>query len=196
MQAAPVDQPSTQPANHWLKTYYFTRGAFSIVWIALALTIGTNAPLFAAALLLAYPAWDAIANYLDAQKNGGLKSNLSQTLNLVVSVLTTVSVAIALGASMNAVLAVFGVWAILSGLFQLVTAVRRWKAHGAQWVMILSGAQSALAGTFFFKQAAGAAIPDITAIAPYAAFGAFYSLVSAIWLTVQDARRSTARVSH
>jgi hypothetical protein len=196
MQPATVDQPSAQSANHWLKTYYFTRGAFSIGWIAIAVTIAKNAPLLAAALLVAYPAWDAIANYIDAQKNGGLKSNLSQTLNLVASVLTTVSVAIALSVSMNAVLAVFGVWAILSGLFQLVTAVRRWKSYGAQWVMILSGAQSALAGIFFFKMAAGSATPDITVIAPYVAFGAFYFLVSAIWLTVKDARRGPAHVSH
>jgi len=195
MQPTSVDQRLTQSANHWLKTYYFTRGAFSIGWVALAVTIARNAPLLAGALLVAYPAWDAVANYIDAKKNGGLKANPSQTLNLVVSALTTVSVPIALGVSMNAVLAVFGVWAILSGLFQLITAVRRWKSYGAQWAMILSGAQSALAGTFFFKQAAGSAIPDITAIAPYAAFGAFYFLVSAIWLAVKDARSRSAHVA-
>jgi uncharacterized membrane protein HdeD (DUF308 family) len=38
---------------------------------------------------------------------------------------------------------VFGVWAILSGLFQLITAVRRWKSHGAQWIMILSTVKDA-----------------------------------------------------
>jgi uncharacterized membrane protein HdeD (DUF308 family) len=195
MQPASVDQRLTQSANHWLKTYYFTRGAFSIGWITLAVTIAKNAPLLAGALLVAYPAWDAVANYIDAKKNGGLKANLSQTLNLVVSALTTASVLIALGVSMNAVLAVFGVWAILAGLFQLITAVRRWKSYGAQWAMILSGAQSALAGTFFFKQAAGSVTPDISAIAPYAAFGAFYFLVSAIWLTVKDARSRSVRVA-
>jgi drug/metabolite transporter superfamily protein YnfA len=36
------------------------------------------------------------------------------------------------------------------------------------------------------------AVPQITAIAPYVAFGAFYFLVSAIWLTVLDARRQHA----
>jgi hypothetical protein len=51
--------------------------------------------------------------------------------------------------------------------------------------MILSGAQSALAGAFFIKQSTGAAMPSITTIAPYAAFGAFYFLVSAIALTLK-----------
>ena len=44
---------------------------------------------------------------------------------------------------------IFGAWAILSGLLQLGTAVRRWKRFGAQWAMVLSGGQSALAGGFF-----------------------------------------------
>jgi hypothetical protein len=196
MQPTPVHQPPVPSTTHWLKRYYFTRGAFSIGWILLAVTIAGSVPIIAAVLLVAYPAWDAIANYIDAQKNGGLKSNLSQTLNLVVSTLTAVGVAIALGISMNAVLGVFGVWAILAGLFQLITAARRWKSYGAQWAMILSGAQSALAGTVFLKSAAGSATPDITDIAPYVAFGAFYFLVSAIWLTVKEARRGPAHVSN
>ena len=48
--------------------------------------------------------------------------------------------------------------------------------------MVLSGAQSALVGIFFTKIAGSAATIDIT---PYAAF---YFLVSAVWLTVGDAR--------
>jgi uncharacterized membrane protein HdeD (DUF308 family) len=185
-----------QSSSRWLKIYYFTRGAVSFVWIALAIAVANKAPLLAGALLIVYPAWDALANYIDARKNGGLRSNPSQALNVGVSALTTVGVAIALGISMGAVLVVFGAWAIFSGALQLTTAVRRWKSYGAQWVMILSGAQSALAGTFFFKQAAGSAIPAITAIAPYAAFGAFYFLFSAIWLAVKDARVHSVRVAN
>jgi uncharacterized membrane protein HdeD (DUF308 family) len=84
------------------------------------------------------------------------------------------------------------VWAVLSGLFQLATGVRRWKYAGAQWAMILSGAQSALAGAFFVKQAYAPTVPSIAVIAPYAAFGAFYFLLSAVWLTVSDMRRRKA----
>ncbi len=93
---------------------------------------------------------------------------------------------------MNAVLGVFGVWAILSGFFQLATGVRRWKYSGAQWALILSGAQSALAGAFFVKQATAPTVPSITDIAPYAAFGAFYFFLSAVWLTVSDMRQRKA----
>lgn len=179
-------------SSDWLKRYYFLRFGVSVAWVAAAFVIGQSAPPIAAILLIAYPAWDAIANYLDAWRSGGLARNKSQMLNFLVSIVTTAAVALALGRGMGAVLAVFGVWAALSGLLQLVTAVRRWKSHGAQWAMILSGAQSALAGGFMIKIAGGPDPLSIANIAPYAAFGAFYFLVSAVWLTVSEARRNRA----
>lgn len=192
MQYQPVNQPLVRPASEWLRTYYFTRAAVSLAWTALAFTIGQGSPAIATVLLIAYPAWDALANYLDAQKSGGLRSNLSQAINLAVSTITAIAVAIALGISMNAVFVAFGAWATLSGLFQLVTAVRRWKSAGAQWVMVLSGAQSALAGVFFIVMALAATPPDITSLAGYAGFGALYFLLSAVWLTVKLTRHHSA----
>jgi uncharacterized membrane protein HdeD (DUF308 family) len=189
MSHSTVQPSSRQSASDWLKSYYFVRAGVAVAWVASAFTIGKAMPPVAAALLVAYPAWDAAANFVDAQRNGGLMKNPSQSLNVVISVIAGIAVALTLGMSMNAVLGVFGVWAVLAGLFQLVTGVRRWRTYGAQWAMILAGAQSAIVGAVFIKQATAPAIPGITDIAPYAAFGAFYFLVSAIWLTV-SARRS------
>jgi apolipoprotein N-acyltransferase len=88
-----------------------------------------------------------------------------------------------------------GAWASLAGLFQLITGVRRWKSYGAQWAMILSGAQSVLAGVFMLKQAAGPDVVGIANIAPYAAFGAFYFLISAVSLTISGVRRRSKPVA-
>ena len=192
MQNHPTDQSFAPSSSGWLRSYYLTRAAVSAGWVALALIVGPGNPAVAAVLLVAYPAWDALANYLDAQKSGGLRRNLSQSLNFVVSVVTAAAVAVALGISMNAVFVVFGAWATLSGLFQLFTAVRRWKSAGAQWVMIVSGEQSALAGVFFIVMARAATPPDITSIAGYAGLGAFYFLLSGVWLTVKMARHRSA----
>jgi uncharacterized membrane protein HdeD (DUF308 family) len=93
---------------------------------------------------------------------------------------------------MHRVLAVFGAWAILSGLLQLGAGLKRWKRFGAQWAMVLSGAQSALAGAFFIFQAGLPAMPSIATVTGYAGFGAFYFLVSALWLSVGAARRRNA----
>ena len=191
-----TQQRTSPQGNQWLKPYYFSRAAFSIAWVTAALTLGRAMPSLAALLLVIYPAWDAIANVVDANRNGGLKRNSTQALNGGVSAIAAAAVAITLATSMHAVLGVFGVWAILAGVFQLATGVRRWKTNGAQWAMILSGAQSVLAGAFFIKQASGIVAPGITDIAPYAAFGAFYFLVSAVWLTLKDARSRSAHVAN
>ncbi len=120
-------QPDRDSTSHWLQSYYFVRAGVAVAWVAGAFTIGKAMPPIAAALLIAYPTWDAAANFVDAQCNGGLKNNPSQSLNVVVSAVAGIAVALALRASMNAVLGVFGVWAVLAGLFQLITGVRRWR---------------------------------------------------------------------
>jgi hypothetical protein len=188
MSSQTIQQSARPDQLRWLQTYYFIRAGVTVVWIAAALTIGARVPPIATALLLAYPAWDAIANIGDAQRSGGLMNNPSQALNAAISIITTIAVFIAFASGPHAVIAVFGVWAMLSGLAQLVTGIRRWNA-GGQWAMILSGLQSTLAGTFFIKLATGTGHPGITDIVPYAAFGAFYFLVSALWLTVRSARQ-------
>ena len=86
---------------------------------------------------------------------------------------------------------VFGAWATLSGLLQLATAVRRRKA-GAQWAMILSGAQSALVGGFFIAQAHMPIPESLKTLAGYATLGAVYFLVSAVWLFVKERRAKSA----
>jgi uncharacterized membrane protein HdeD (DUF308 family) len=183
------------PDTHWLKTYYYLRFAVSAGWVALAFTLGGKALELAAIMLVAYPAWDAVANYLDASRSGGLARNKSQMLNFIVSSVTAVAVAATLSHGMHDVLKIFGAWASLAGLFQLITGVRRWKSYGAQWAMILSGAQSVLAGVFMLKQAAGPDVVGIANIAPYAAFGAFYFLISAVSLTISGVRRRSKPVA-
>ncbi|MGF6765858.1 hypothetical protein P3T24_006199 [Paraburkholderia sp. GAS33] len=178
--------------ERWLKHYYFIRTAFSAIWVALAFSIGQHSPVGAAVLLVVYPAWDALANYVDMSRSGGMAENRTQATNVLISVLTAVAVIMAWTVNMNGVLGVFGVWAILAGLLQLGTAVRRWKRFGAQWAMILSGGQSALAGAFFIVQAHAPMPPAIAKVAGYAAVGAVYFLVSALLLSVGQLRRKVA----
>ncbi|MBY3053921.1 DUF308 domain-containing protein [Rhizobium laguerreae] len=188
------NQTSRAPRGNdqWLKQYYFSRAAFSVLWVAAALTIGRHSFAVAAALLILYPAWDALANVIDAARSGGLAANRSQAINVAASSVMTIAVILALTMNMNWVLGAFGLWAIFSGLLQLGTAVRRWKTSGGQWAMILSGGQSAVAGALFIFQAQMPQEPSISTVAGYAGVGAFYFLVSAIWLTIALSRRSDA----
>lgn len=185
------NQSSTQTS--WLRSYYLSRAIFSIAWIVTAILPGGGQSPIASFLLVIYPAWDAVANLVDARSNGGLKANPSQTLNVVVSAITTAAVVFAVSKDTFAVLGVYGVWAILSGVLQLYTGVRRWRSFGAQWAMILSGGQSTLAGGFMITQSVGTTAPSIMDVVPYAGFGAFYFLLSAVWLTVAAYRAANVK---
>ncbi len=191
------NQTSRAPRGNdqWLKQYYFTRAAFSVLWVAAALTAGRHSFAVAAALLIIYPAWDAIANVIDAARSGGLAANRSQAINVAASSVMTIAVILALTMNMNWVLGAFGLWAIFSGLLQLGTAVRRWRTSGGQWAMILSGGQSSLVGALFIFQAQMPQEPSISTVAGYAGVGAFYFLVSAIWLSTALSRRRTQPIS-
>ncbi|MDA9443947.1 membrane protein [Bradyrhizobium sp. CCBAU 51745] len=189
-----ANQLALDDRAQWLKQYYFLRAAFSVAWVVAAFAVASSSPVIAGVLLVLYPAWDAAANLVDALRSGGLSQNRTQALNVLVSLATTVAVIVALQMSMNGVLGVFGAWAIFAGLLQLGTAIRRWTSFGAQWAMVLSGGQSALAGGFFIFQATMTAVPSIADVAGYAAVGAFYFLVSAAWLTVSDWRRRARRM--
>lgn len=185
-------QIALEGANEsWLKRYYFVRAVFSAVWVVLAISVAAHSPSLAAILLVAYPLWDALANAYDGAQNGGLARNKTQAFNAAVSMAVAVALCFALP-DMNRVLGVFGFWAILSGLLQLGTGLRRWKVYGAQWAMILSGAQSALAGAVFISQARTPVVPSIATVAGYAGFGAFYFLMSGLSLSVGAWRRGRA----
>ena len=116
---------AVQGSSGWLKRYYIARFLFSTAWVALAFTVAKDSPAIAAVMLVIYPVWDALANLVDGQRSGGLARNKTQLLNFIVSGLTALAVGATLGRSMGAVVEVFGVWAALSGLLQLATAVRR-----------------------------------------------------------------------
>lgn len=175
-----------------LKRYYFLRAGVSVAWIVAAVAVGVGDPLIGGVLLVAYPAWDALANALDARSHGGFAANPPQTFNLFVSLLVAGAVLFALQADPRRVLTVFGVWAGFAGLLQLVAGVRRWRSVGGQWPMVLSGAQSVLAGVFMITRSlqGGGHPPAPIEIAPYAGFGAFYFLVAAIALTLKGRKRA------
>jgi len=184
------DTPPSRADAGSLVRYYLLRAVVAAVWVAAAFTIGASNAIVAGVLLVLYPAWDAFANARDAKTNGGFRANIPQVVNIAVSAAIALAVLAALRIDMRLVLVLFGAWAVFAGLLQLAAGVRRWRVYGAQWAMVLSGAQSALAGGFFIKSAAAPAAPVITIVAPYAAFGAFYFLVSAILLAVKTRRRA------
>src|ERR1700712_3232678 len=165
-----------------LRKLYFTRATFSVVWVILVALFANTSIGIASVLLIIYPAWDVAGTFLDIRANHGNQPKTPQYVNAAISSITTVLVGFALQKGVPEALIVFGIWAIGTGLIQLILGIRRKKFLGGQWPMIISGGQSIIAGISFILLAHDPT-KGITSLAGYAAFGAFYYLLAAFRLS-------------
>jgi uncharacterized membrane protein HdeD (DUF308 family) len=165
-----------------LRRLYFTRAGFSVIWVILVVLFAKTSMEIATVLLIIYPAWDVVGTFLDIRANHNSTSKMPQYVNAVISSITAIAVGIALQNGVPEALIVFGVWAIGTGLIQLILGLRRRKFLGGQWPMIISGGQSIIGGTSFIILAHDPT-KGITSLAGYAAFGAFYYLLTVFRLS-------------
>ncbi len=165
-----------------LSKLYFTRVGFSVVWVTLVALYAAKSPQVAAILLIIYPAWDVVGTFGDIRINKANGPVTPQYANAIISIITTFAVGVALNSGVPNALIVFGVWAGLTGIIQLVLGLQRRRELGGQWPMILSGGQSVLAGISFIAFAHKPTM-GIANLAGYSAFGAFYYLLAAIRLS-------------
>ncbi|WP_406632680.1 hypothetical protein [Amycolatopsis sp. WGS_07] len=171
-----VDSPAAGSAVV-LRRLYFVRFAFALVWAALLfLTSKSHVGPVGVVLVVGYPLFDVAAAVVDARSTraAGLY------VNIAISLLAGIGLAIASASGVPAVLRVWGAWAVVAGLVQLVVAVGR-RRMGGQWPMILSGGISVLAGANFVIGAA-APEPSLANVAGYAVLGGIFFLVSALRL--------------
>ena len=163
-----------------LRRLYFVRFAFAIAWALVMFTTAKHLGPLAATLLVLYPLFDAAAAVVDARASRATGTPVLLWVNVVVSVLAAAGLAVDDASGIPAVLRVWGAWAIVAGLVQLLVAVPR-RRMGGQWPMILSGGISVLAGASFIAGAA-ADDPALTNAIGYAIPGAIFFLVAAVRL--------------
>jgi len=132
---AAISATTVQTAKS-LRTLYFVRVAFSVTWVILLSTCIRTSYCIASILFIIYPAWDVFATWLDIKANPSHTSKIPQYVNVVIGILTTIGVALALQKGVPEALMVFGVWAFIAGLIQLVLGLRRRKEMGGQWPII------------------------------------------------------------
>ncbi|MET7278094.1 hypothetical protein ABZS29_07645 [Kribbella sp. NPDC005582] len=160
-----------------LRRLYFVRFAFAIVWAVLMFASHSRLGAVGIALVVLYPLFDVGAAVVDARSS---RTTRGLYVNIAISSVAAIALAFAGASGVPAVLRVWGAWAVVSGLIQLVVGLGRRKL-GGQWSMILSGGLSVLAGASFVATAS-AANPSLTNIAGYAVLGGIFFLVSAIRL--------------
>jgi uncharacterized membrane protein HdeD (DUF308 family) len=133
-------------------------------------------PTAAAVLLVAYPLIDVFSSAVEARESPA-SARVLPIVNALISLAASAGLAVAAAtADAGTTLAVFGVWAIVSGAVQLGTAAMRRRAGNRELPMIVSGAISTVAGLSFV---AGSSqdVAHLTSLAGYAAFGAVLYLV-------------------
>jgi uncharacterized membrane protein HdeD (DUF308 family) len=172
---------------------FLTRGLVAIVWaavfVAVADDLTTGVTVAAGILVVIYPLIDVAGSLIDARTQHGSARRLLLA-GAAVSAVAAIALAIAATGSVADVLAVFGVWAILSGGAQVVVALRRRAQLGGQWPMLLAGIGSVGFGIAFVIASTGTD-PELIMLAIYAAGGGIDFLVQA-WLLARRSRRVAA----
>lgn len=166
-----------------LRGIYFLRFAFALTWALILLATKPDLGPLLTVLLVIYPLVDAAAVYWQVRSEGRASTpRVVETINVAASVVVAIAVGIASTMSVAATLGVWGAWAALSGLSQLITAVRR-RSAGGQIPQMFSGGISVLAGISFLVQASNGA-DSLAGIGGYAILGGLFFLASAIRLSV------------
>ncbi|PWC04690.1 hypothetical protein [Mycetocola zhujimingii] len=177
-----IDTRAAVPLARTLRRVYFSRFGFALIWALLLAFVAPNAAPLLTVLVIIYPLVDAFSVLTELRAAGTTsRSRASEMINIVSSVLAAVALGWASFVSPGAVLAVWGVWAVLSGASQLVTGLIRRKL-GGQVPLIFSGGLSVLVGLAFLAQGLGGSTM-VTSIAGYAALGGVLFLISALRLT-------------
>ena len=180
MTTTTVAAPGFSTTASALRRLYFVRFAFAIVWALVMFTTAKHLGPLAVTLLVLYPLFDVAAAAIDARASRSTGSPTLLYVNIAVSLLAAVGLAFAGGSGIPAVLRVWGAWAVVAGLVQLIVGVTR-RGMGGQWPMIISGGISVLAGGSFIA-GASADNPVLTNAIAYAIPGAIFFLISAIRL--------------
>ena len=169
---------------------FLIRGLVAIAWAAVfaaashSLTTAVTAG--AGVLLVLYPLIDVVGCLIDARSQHGPARRLLLG-DAAVSTAAAAALGVAATGTIANVLAVFGVWAAISGAAQLTVALRRRAQLGNQWPMLIAGSFSIIAGVTYLVLSAGDN-PRLRVIVLYTATGGVEFVVQA-WLLARRRRR-------
>ncbi len=168
-----------------LRNLYLVRFVFAFAWVGVMFVTSATATSPSALLtilLVLYPLFDAGAVLWQLRADPDKeRSKAAEWINVAVSVIVAISLGVSSSTAIPSALAVWGVWAIIAGIPQLITAIRN-RRNGGQVAQMLSGGISVFAGAGFLLQGLqGNGM--IAGAAGYAALGAIFFLVSAIRLS-------------
>jgi uncharacterized membrane protein HdeD (DUF308 family) len=175
---------------------FLTRGLIAVAWAAVFAAVAddltTGVTVGAGILVVIYPLIDVAGSLIDARSQRGSARQLLLA-GAAVSAVAAAALAIAATGTVADVLAVFGVWAFLSGAAQVVVALRRRAQFGKQLPLLLAGIGSVGFGIAFVI-ASTRTDPELTMLAFYAAGGGIEFVIQA-GLLARRRRRLAPRIA-
>lgn len=190
------DERYISRASRILRSLYFCRAGFSLVWVAFVYSFtstassGARLSALASVFLIAYPISDVVATLFDIRVGRGRRWAYPQYLNLAAGVGAAAGIATVVWSDLPSAITVFGAWAVATGLIQVFLAVIRLRDRlKGQWPMIISGVGSLFAGSAFLGWT-GTSSAALTVLAQYSAGGAVWYILTAFWLLVRLPVRS------
>lgn len=180
IEAAPGTARPTAGATTVLRNLYAVRFGFALVWAGLIAANSSELRAFTVTLLMIYPLFDVGAAVYDLRSFATAGQRGALVVNIVLSLVTAIGLALAVDSGIPDVLRVWGAWAITAGIVQLIVAGQR-RRLGGQWPMILSGGISVLAGGGFVASASGDNA-SLGSLAGYATLGGIFFAASAFRL--------------
>ena len=165
---------------------------WAVVFAATSDSLTTDVPFGVAVLLVLYPLIDVGASLTDAR---GQTGSARQILlgGAATSAIAAVALGIAATGTVGDAVAVFGVWAFVSGAAQLAVALRRRAQFGLQLPMLLAGGFSVVFGVALVIMSTSAD-PILEMVAIYAATGGIDFIVEAALLARRRRRSRLATV--
>ena len=154
---------------------FLVRGVAAIAWAVAFAAVSDELMTETKVLLILYPLIDMIASAIDARAQRGSARQLL-LLNVGISAAAAIALGIASTGGIAEVLAVFGLWAIVTGALQFGVAVRRRLQFGKQWPLLVAGGLSVIAGLLFIIEGSEDD-PSFGMLIPYAAAGGVYFVI-------------------
>jgi hypothetical protein len=167
-----------------LRRLYVFRVASSVIWVMVIVSLGSSVgphssiTLIAAALAV-YPGLDGLATLVDLRILSSASVRRLLWCNQAAG-FTAAALILVLSGSVDSKIRLFGLWAIASGGIQLTLGASRQAWLKRQWLMIISGGGSVVAGLTYASWV-GSGSAGLSALEQYSLGGAAWYLITAGW---------------
>jgi len=143
------------------------RGIAAIIFGLLALSMPGITILVLVVLFGVYALIDGAANLIAAFRTG-IRSHWPLLLEGIVGILAGLLTLVWPNITAVVLSYLIGFWAIVTGIFEIVAAIRLWRVFGHEWILLLSGVISLIFGFFVLTVPLAGALAIVIWVAVYA----------------------------